>query len=208
MDGVNSDLRWRICGRSGWNTNRKLLFKFTPPPGCCWEQENFSWKLLFKLALFFLIILPVYSFFIFLSEFILLLLRSQDYGGAADCVQFNLDATRLGFFGGAARLFGPFEDIKDIKQNRKQRIKERVRWKDKEGHQTVEGSADKLTVERLIAPFKGLANESEHLPNRHSGCNAVTGHVHATMMVAMNRWVDFDDVRHNDKGHKKSTSER
>lgn len=52
MDGVNSDLRWRICGRSGWNTNRKLLFKFPPPPGCCWDQrtkaERICWAWIFS----------------------------------------------------------------------------------------------------------------------------------------------------------------
>lgn len=148
MAGVNSDLCWRICGRSGWNTNRKLLFKFPPPPpGCFWDL-NYDRMCLLSLNLFFpkkycLIVL------FFLSGFILLLLRSQDYGGTADCAEFNLDASWLRFF--RPCLFWTFEDIKDIKQNRKQRIKEGVRWKDKESHQTVEGSADKTAVACLNA---------------------------------------------------------
>lgn len=146
MAGVNSDLCWRICGRSGWNTNRKLLFKFlllaafetrTTTECVCWawifsSLRNIAWL-----------------FFFFLSGFILLLLRSQDYGGTADCAEFNLDASWLRFF--QPCLFWTFEDIKDIKQNRKQRIKEGVRWKDKESHQTVEGSADKPAIVCLNA---------------------------------------------------------
>lgn len=150
MDGVNSDLRWRICGRSGWNTNRKLLFKFPPPPGCFWDQRTTAELVCWSWIFFFPKKYCLIVLFFFCLDLFLLLLRSQDYWGTADCAKFNLDALRLRFFFQPC-LFRTFEDIKDIKQNRKQRIKEGVWWKDKEGHQTVEGSADKPAVACLNA---------------------------------------------------------
>lgn len=148
MDGVNSDLRWRICGRSGWNTNRKLLFKFPPPPGCCWDQrttaERVCWAWIFSS------LRNIAWLFFFLSGFILLLLRSQDYRGTADCAEFNLDASRLRFFfslvsSGPLRISRTSSKIgsKELKREWDERIKKVIRL--------LRGSADKPAVVCLNA---------------------------------------------------------